>query len=59
MYMATGISYRWNDELSGKQANGGQAAVCNERKRGERVDDGVDVGQPLEPFQTTTTVTVP
>jgi len=52
-------TYRRNNELSCEQANGRQATVGNERKRSERVHDGVDVGQPLEPFQTAATVTVP
>ena len=52
-------SYDWNDEFASEQANGRQAAVCDERDRGEGVDDGVDVGQSLEPPQTATTVAVP
>lgn len=44
MYMCLEKSYDGNDEFAGEQANGRQAAVCDERNRGEGVDDGVDVG---------------
>ena len=52
-------SYDRDYEFASEQANGRQAAVCNERNRCEGVHDGVDVRQPLKPFQTATAVAIP
>lgn len=45
-------AYRGDDELAGEEADGGDGAVGNEGNGGEGVDDGVGVGEALEPLET-------
>lgn len=51
--------YRWDDEFSGEETNGRQRAVCNEGNGGERVDNGVDIGEPLKPFKAAAAKSIP
>ena len=45
------ITHRGDDELAGEEADGGDGAVGEERDGGEGVDDGVGVGEALQPLE--------
>ncbi|BAT11226.1 Os10g0467850 [Oryza sativa Japonica Group] len=45
------IVKRGDDELAGEEADGGDGAVGEEGNGGEGVDDGVGVGEALEPLE--------
>lgn len=44
-------THRRYNELSREEADGGDSAISKEGNGSERVDDCVDVSEPLEPLQ--------
>lgn len=52
-------NYRWYDEFAGNEAYSREQAIGDERKRGEGIDDGVDVGEPLKQFESSGPESVP
>jgi hypothetical protein len=43
-------TYSRDDEFSGQKTDGWKGAVCEQRDGSERVNDGVNVSQSLQPF---------
>jgi hypothetical protein len=58
----TMCTYRGDNKFSGKQTDGREHTIGEQRQRGEWVDRGIDVSKSLQAFQSTilpSTVSIP
>ncbi|KAH0460365.1 hypothetical protein IEQ34_011028 [Dendrobium chrysotoxum] len=51
--------HNWNDKFPSEKTDGRQRTISYKREGSEWIDNGVYISQSLQPFETTTSITIP